>query len=119
MAKNQTIGAWGEKIAENFFVEKGYVIIGKNIRTPYGELDLVISKEEEIIFVEVKTRTTDKFGFPEDAVSKIKRSHLIQSAEAYMQIHEEIKKDWRIDVVAIQGRPGMEKFLIEWFENAT
>jgi putative endonuclease len=119
MAKNQLIGQWGEKIAEKFFEEKGYVVIERNFRTPYGELDLIVRNLEGIVFVEVKTRTSDTFGFPETAITKIKKSHMIQSAEAFMQSYAEISSGWRIDVLAIQGRPGGKNISIEWFENVT
>ena len=82
-------------------------------------MDLVLKNQEGVIFVEVKTRTTGTFGYPETSVSVLKKSHIIQSAESFMQTHEEISGDWRIDVIAIQGKPGFNNFDIEWFENVT
>ncbi len=117
MAKKQKIGFWGQKIAENYLIDNGYLIIDQNYRTPYGELDLIIRKNGEIVFVEVKTRTSNSFGYPEISITSKKKSHLIHSAEAYMQAQEEIIDNWRIDVVAIQGKPGENNIKIEWFEN--
>lgn len=116
---NKRIGKWGEEYAEAFFVKRGWHVLERNVRTPYGELDLVIKQEDVLVFVEVKTRTTESFGFPEVAVSSSKQTRLIQSAEAYLQAHPEFNSlNWRIDVIAIQGKPEDQYVKIEWFDNA-
>lgn len=116
---NQYIGRWGERYAEAFLVERGWNVLDRNVHTPYGELDLVVRQRDILVFVEVKTRTTDSFGFPEIAVSSLKRAHLVQSAEAYLQSHPNLSDlSWRIDVIAIQGKPKDKLVSIEWFENA-
>jgi putative endonuclease len=73
-----------------------------------------------LVFVEVKTRTNASFGLPEEAVDARKLEHLFRAAEAYLQEREDLAgQDWRIDVIAIQGRPGekVEDVHIEHFEN--
>lgn len=95
------LGRWGEQQAEKFLLEKGYQILNKNVRTPYGEIDLVAQKDEMLIFVEVKTRSSRAFGNPEEAVTETKLTHMIDSAESYLQENPHLLQDWRIDVIAV------------------
>lgn len=115
---NQKLGAWGELCAENFLLAKGYQLLGKNVRTEYGELDLIMRDNGEIVFVEVKTRSNRKYGLPEEALTYQKKRHLINAAEAFLQEHPEFGETWRIDVVAVEGRPGAQYPIISWFSNA-
>ena len=69
MSRNQVIGRWGEQAAADYLSEHGYQITGRNIRTPYGEIDLVAVKDSITIFIEVKARTSKSFGPPELAVN--------------------------------------------------
>jgi putative endonuclease len=114
------LGVWGEGMAADFLMDHGYSILDRNVRTAYGEIDLVARQVfadcGEIVIVEVKTRSSTKYGFPEEAVSNRKKEHLIHSAEAFMQAHPELGKSWRIDVIAIQKsgvdtRPSIEHFV--------
>jgi putative endonuclease len=82
---------------------KTYVLIEKNFRVPEGEIDLVMQDGDIIVFVEVKTRTTDNFGTPEESVSRAKRRRLIRAAWAFLQEWERLDASWRIDVVAIKA----------------
>ena len=65
----------------------------------------------------MKTRTNDHYGFPEEAVTEEKMDHLYTVVEEYLSEHLEVE-NWRIDVVAIQGKPGEDKPEIEWFQDA-
>jgi putative endonuclease len=118
MARKQAIGRWGERLAEEYLSARGYTLIQRNVRTPYGEIDLVMRGEGDIlIFVEVKTRTSSNYGKPEEAVTAQKRVHMLQSAEAYLLEHDEYQGDWRVDVISI-FQPGTGYPEIVWFENA-
>lgn len=117
MDKKQ-IGQWGENRAAEFLQEKGYEIIARNQRTPYGELDLVVRSADEIIFVEVKTRTSRRYGYPEEAVTPRKREHLLNAIACFLQEHPEWEQPWRVDVIAIEGNPDESSPRITWFENA-
>ena len=112
---NARLGRWGEQIALAALTGRGYALRGQNVRTPHGELDLVFEKDGLIVFVEVKTRTTGEFGPPELAVDARKQAHLLAAAEYYAQEHG--IDHWRIDVIAIQGRPGGRQ-KVRHFENA-
>jgi putative endonuclease len=114
----QSFGRWGETLAANYLSKKGYLILDRNVRTPYGEIDLVTVDGKVTVFVEVKTRRSSKYGFPEDAIDPLKIEHIINSARAYLQSHPEVRGDWRIDVIAIIGKVNDPPEEIEHFENA-
>ncbi len=116
-SNKMALGRRGELLAAEFLAKQGVSIIARNIRTPYGELDLIGFHAETLVFFEVKTRRTDTYGYPEESVSATKRDHLIASAQAFIQDHPELPRDWRIDVVAIRLYPGQMP-VFEWFENA-
>jgi putative endonuclease len=123
--ERQILGKWGESLAAEYLVAKGFIILGRNIRTPYGEIDLLArlpgkySQERDLLaFVEVKTRATPAFGYPEESVNTRKRAHLLSSAQYYMQEHPELDGDWRIDVIAIQRLDEGKPVEITHFENA-
>jgi putative endonuclease len=113
------IGQWGEELASRFYENKGYTILARNVYTSYGEIDLIARKSYEVVFVEVKTRTTMTFGFPEESISPVKMKHMVQSAEDYLQNHPELDDSWRIDVLSIQKLKGSGEIQYTWFENAS
>ena len=115
MSHNQRIGIWGEETASEYLLQKGYEVVGRNVRTPYGEIDIVAKQGNTIIFVEVKTRTSNKMGLPEESITARKREHMIACAEHYAMENE--IDDWQIDVISIEGKPGSEP-VITYFENA-
>jgi putative endonuclease len=114
----QSLGRWGEKLAAVHLTQKNYAILEMNTRTPYGEIDLIASKDGVIVFVEVKTRTSTIFGLPEESINQRKQAHILSSAEHYIQHHPEIEGSWRIDVISIQRFGGNRPPLITHFENA-
>ena len=113
----QTLGGWGETAAADFLAQQGYQILERNARTPYGELDLVTRFQAVTVFVEVKTRRSKRFGYPEESVTARKRQHLFDSGRAYLQAHPELDGDWRVDVIAVEqpGQAGLPVFT--HFEN--
>jgi putative endonuclease len=115
MNHNQRIGKWGEEIATDYLTRKGYEIIKRNIRTPYGEIDIIAKNNDTTIFVEVKTRTSNKMGLPEESITARKREHMISCAEHYAAENE--IDNWQIDVISLEGKPGTEP-VITYFDNA-
>lgn len=116
--RNIALGRWGESIASEYLLEKGYTIIERNHRTEYGEIDLIAEYDGVIIFVEVKTRTGKKFGNPEEAITRQKTVHMIDSAQAFLQEHPQFTQEWRIDVIAIYQNKSSDSSEISHFENA-
>jgi len=114
MSHNQKVGRWGEQAAADYLSAKGYEIIAHNVRTPYGEIDLIAQKDGFTIFVEVKARTSSSLGPPEIAVTRRKLQHMLSCAEHYAQKNE--IDHWQIDVIAVEAVNG--KVEVTHFENA-
>jgi len=110
-------GKWGEGIALEFLIGNGYLLVEKNFRSPDGEIDLIVMKGSELVFVEVKTRRTRDFGSPEEAVDDEKLEHLEGAAGWYIQQHPEFEDNWHLDVISVIGAPGSNAPELEWFEN--
>lgn len=115
MKHNQRVGTWGEEIAAEYLTGQGFEIVTRNARTPYGEIDIIARQGDTVVFLEVKTRTSDKMGLPEDSITPRKRQHMLSAAEHYAMERE--IDTWQIDVIAIEGKPGV-KPKITHFENA-
>jgi putative endonuclease len=122
----QALGRRGEALAAEYLQARGYQILERNYRSPYGEIDLIarqvlgsrVEIETVLVFIEVKTRSTVDYGFPEESITPSKQVHLLQSAEAYLQAHPQREGNWRIDVIAVRtGRSG-GPVEIKHFENA-
>ena len=114
MGRNQRLGHWGEEAASTYLIEHGYEIIARNVRTPYGEIDLVAVTQDITVFVEVKARSSRSLGPPEIAVTPRKQKHMLASAAHYAQANG--VDHWQIDVIAVQrSASGTE---IMHFENA-
>lgn len=111
----QLIGKRGEQMAADYLVEKGYSILGRNIRTPYGEIDILARLDQILVFVEVKTRTSSTFGFPEISVSERKIAHMEESALHYTS-ENAFNGSWQLDVISITVRKGNSPEILH-FEN--
>lgn len=119
------IGVVGETIAKDYLIAKGYTILGQNYHTRYGEIDIIASPkstgnagESSLVFVEVKTRTGQKFGFPEQSVTNTKIEHIISAISAYLQENNLLERVWQIDVLAIELNE-KRKPIITHYENVT
>ena len=114
MAHHNTTGKEGEKLAANYFIEKGFSILHQNWRHSHWEVDIIASFNNVLHFIEVKTRRTKKFGYPEDDVSKKKVINLINASEEFLYLHPEWKRI-QFDILSInllQNKP-TEYFFIE------
>ncbi len=114
MGRNQRVGQWGEEAAAAYLKEHGFDILERNVRTPYGEIDLVAGSSDFTVFVEVKTRASLSLGPPEIAITPRKRKHMLESAAFYAQARG--IEHWQIDVLAVQKHGGGAE--ITHFENA-
>jgi putative endonuclease len=112
------IGRFGEIAAAAFLKRNGYKIIGSNIRTPFGELDLVARQGRYLVFIEVKSRLTDSLGPPSFSVTWNKQRHIVKNALWYLAFHGRRYSYWRIDVVSVKLDTFMEAAKIELIENA-
>ncbi len=94
---------WGESVAAAYLADRGYEILERNIRNAEGELDIVAKQGDCIVFVEVKTRGSQSFGSPEEALTVSKQERLRKTAWAYLEERGCLDALWRIDMVAIEG----------------
>jgi len=101
MTYQKKIGNFGEKIAAEFMKEQGYQLLDQQYTTRYGELDLVMIDSGSVVFVEVKTRTNEKFGLPETSITQEKLERIQNAGLLWLQAHPEINDFWRIDVIAV------------------
>jgi putative endonuclease len=108
--KTQAFGRWGEETAAAYLEAKGYTILARNFHTAHGEIDIVASKAAGLIFIEVKTRSSHTFAYPEDSVTQL------SAASDYIQTHPESGKSWQFDVIAIERKPGGSPEIVH-FEN--
>src|SRR5688572_16290709 len=92
------LGIHGEDLVARHLASRGCVIRDRRWRTSQGEIDLVAEDRGEVVFVEVKTRRGDGYGFPEDAVTERKRRHLRAVAHAYLAAHGLESRQFRIDI---------------------
>lgn len=114
MAHHNLTGNLGEQMAEKYLLDKGYAILHRNWRYKNWEMDLIAEKNNKLHFIEVKTRRTTTFGYPEDGVSKKKVRNLMGAAEEYVLLHPH----WKLiqfDVLSITMEKNKEPefFLIE------
>ena len=98
-------------------LDKGYTVLEKNYAFRRLEIDLIAKTGDILVFVEVKTRTSLRYGYPEAAITLAKRNHLLDAANYYLMEHPSLDGDWRIDVVAIRVRENSPPEIIH-FENA-
>ena len=114
--RRQILGRWGEEAAAEYLSANGYTLLARNLRTSHGEIDIVASKGGLLVFVEVKTRSSHAFAYPEDSVTCRKQAYMLSAAEDYLTAHPESGESWQFDVIAVEGTPG-GKAQIEHFEN--
>ena len=112
------LGKRGEQYAAQYLTDHGYAVRARNWRCPVGEIDLVTEKDGVLIFVEVRTRRSDRLGTPEESITPAKRARLIAAAQTYLDEQGQTDRDWRIDIVAIEIGSHGEVKRCDLFENA-
>jgi putative endonuclease len=117
MTEKKALGNKGEVLAKNFLIGKGYKILEENFRFKRSEIDLIVIKENELVFVEVKTKSYNAFGEPEIAVTRRKAMKVFSAANHYI-FKIGWKKMVRFDVVAIIVDKIKDEIEIAHFEDA-
>lgn len=115
MAKHNRFGKQGEDAATAFLVKQGYQIRERNWRSGHLELDIVASKGDELVIVEVKTRSNNYAQDPLDAVDNKKIRHIVRAADTYIKLAA-LDMNVRFDIITLVGSP--EEFQIEHIEDA-
>lgn len=101
MMNNIEKGLYGENLASKHLISKGYKIIDRNYRTKIGEIDIIAIKSRVIVFVEVKTRSSTKYGFPYEAVNKKKQDRIIKSSFVYIKQNNIRDYQIRYDIIEV------------------
>jgi putative endonuclease len=107
MADHITTGNEGEKLAAEFLVKEGFTILHRNWRWGHLEVDLIACREGKLHFVEVKTRRSKIYGFPEEGVTRRKMKFLMKSADQYLHLNRQWKRI-EFDILSILMQDGQE-----------
>jgi len=97
----QELGQWGEDIACHYLEKKGYKIIARRFRYRRAEIDIIARKGSILVFIEVKTRRHDEFGYPEEAVRKVKKERLREAALGFLSEKKERISECRFDILSV------------------
>ena len=101
----QLLGATGEEIAVDYLISQGYVVFDRNWRSKSGEIDIIASEkfnsQDELIFIEVKTRSSRDYGDPIEAISAAKYLRMYRLALEWLSENSASREAWRLDVISI------------------
>ena len=116
MYKRHIIGKIGEDIAESYLIKNNYEIIERNFSCRQGEIDIIAKYKNEIVFIEVKTRSNNKYGNPIDAVTYFKKDHMLKSIQYYLFSKKLENCFIRIDIIEVYKKG--YRFFINHIKNA-
>lgn len=95
------IGIQNENLAVNYLKNKGYKIIKQNFYTKYGEIDIIAKDKDILVFIEVRSKSYNKFGTPEETINQIKKRKIINTAKVFLRNYNFNFEEIRFDVIAI------------------
>jgi len=113
----KAIGAFGERLAKEFLIRRGYEVLAANVRISKLELDIVARKDGRLIFVEVKTRLASNIGPAEDALKSSQIKDLKRAMSAYCRINKKSLESSRLDFIAIDLKPKSSSAKIKHFQD--
>ncbi|MFQ5656204.1 MAG: YraN family protein [Candidatus Methylomirabilales bacterium] len=117
MLDRRRVGIEGEGVARRFLEGLGFRIVEENFTSPLGEVDLIAQEADVLVFVEVKTRRSTRFGTPAEAVHPRKQRQILRVAEAYMR-ERRLRVPCRVDVVTVEFDPQESQPRVELIRNA-
>lgn len=118
MINTREIGTYGENIAMEYLLNQGYRFLSKNFTTGFGEIDIIVMKEDLICFVEVKTRYSRNFGLPAHSISISKQRKIKKASLYYISKKKLFDLNLRYDVIEIYLNYNDDSFKINHIENA-
>lgn len=98
---NKRLGSFGEALVITYLENLNYKILDKNFNTKFGEIDIVAKDKEEYVFIEVKTRTSKKYGMPVEAVDEKKVNHIGNASKVYIYLNRLENKYIRYDIIEV------------------
>ena len=118
-ARHLDLGARGERAAAKYLRRRGFKILVRGFRSKAGEIDIVARQKEWLVFVEVKTRTSEQFGAPSEAVDARKQRHISKVALDYLRLLDNPRVRFRFDIVEVLMTDGARKpDTVRHIENA-
>lgn len=102
----KTQGGLGESAAATYLQQNGYTVLERNWYSRYAEIDIVAIEDDTLVFVEVKTRTSDAHGSPEESITSFKIHSLVRASQLYKSTHQSLPDALRIDFVGVEYRKG-------------
>ncbi len=111
MYTKKEVGKIGEDISSKYLENNNYEIINRNFFSKYGEIDIIAKdiKRNEVVFIEVKTRTNKKYGEPSEAIDHIKLKHIYKTAQYYIKQNKLEKEYIRFDAIEVYLSPNLVK----------
>lgn len=119
-APKNHLGVCAEKWAQQYLESQGLSLIGCNYKAPRGEIDLIMQEGPTLVFIEVRLRSTNKYGSAADSINYRKQQSIIHTAQYFLQV----EKKWnqticRFDTICLDKDPGNDqKYQVEWLRNA-
>lgn len=114
---NKISGHKGEDLAEKYLIKNGYRILARNFSTDLGELDLIVTDNNYLVFVEVKARMSDKYGAPSEAVDYNKQRKISMVASQYIKRSMLYGAPTRFDVIEVRLDTGEVNHIVNAFDS--
>lgn len=115
---NKSIGFYGEDLSSKFLEDEGYLILDRNFRCSFGEIDIIAIKNDIISFIEVKSRFSNSFGNPKESVTCFKQSRIIKVAKYYLHIKKLYNYYIRFDVIEVNFHIDKTKYELNFLKDA-
>ena len=98
---NKDIGSFGEALARDYLISKGYKILNMNFRNKFGEIDIICKKNNLLIFCEIKSRYSNSFGSPIESITCYKQKQIIKLSELYLISKKYYNFNVRYDIIEV------------------
>lgn len=117
LEQRKQLGNRSEQLACSFLEQKGYHLLQKNFSSRWGEIDLIFRKGQDLIFVEVRSKSSGRYGQPLETITSKKQEHLRRTAQYYLCQHRELEQCYcRFDVISVLWQEG--KAQLQWLTDA-
>lgn len=117
MSSRKIIGNYGERLALNYLVKNGYNILETHFYGRFGEIDIIAAKDRRIHFIEVKSRTTDYCGSPEEGLTRMKIKRVFKTCAHYIYTKKLETDNYQVDLIAIKIDKGNKKAVVRHYRG--
>ena len=115
----QKLGSLAEDLALNYLINKGYKPLAKNFFCKYGEIDLIMQKNNIIVFIEVRCKTANSLYTPLESITKAKTIKIKKTADAFLAKNNKLSESLcRFDIISISHNGNKDEFSIDWITDA-